>query len=372
MRTIGSARARSAAALLLGFAAAAACASQPSFADDPPISLLDVRRPQKGVSYACWDPGLYSRPESAESLERLASTRAEWIALIVTVYQDDPSSTAIAPNEHTPTDADLARAIRDAHALGLKVMLKPHVDLARDPGHWRGDIGTAFADEASWTAWFDSYRAAVNHYADLAASSGAEQFCAGCELQGTSHREADWRRTVAAVRARFSGPVLYAANHDGEEFRLTWWNAVDAIGVDAYYPLARGNAPTVDELTKAWEPIVARLEALSWRWSRPVVLTEIGYRSVDGACRQPWEWQTRGRVDTREQVDGYQAALSTFLGRPWFAGIYWWSWSPDPREGGPKDDGFTPRGKPAESVLRFWFSAPRERRPGREVPRRTL
>jgi hypothetical protein len=36
--------------------------------------------------------------------------------------------------------------------------------------------------------------------------------------------------------------------------------------------------------------------------------------------------------------------------------MYWWQWSPDPNDGGPDDTGYTPHGKPAEQILRSWYS----------------
>ena len=38
-----------------------------------------------------------------------------------------------------------------------------------------------------------------------------------------------------------------------------------------------------------------------------------------------------------------------------WAGGYWWIWRSDPTEGGTSDSSFTPRGKPAETVLRRWY-----------------
>ena len=34
------------------------------------------------------------------------------------------------------------------------------------------------------------------------------------------------------------------------------------------------------------------------------------------------------------------------------AGVYWWKWSSSDLGGGPGDAGYTPRGKPAEAVMR--------------------
>lgn len=94
---------------------------------------------QQGISYATWWAGNFSTPDADLSLARLADTGANWVSIVVTQYQDNVNSTAIAPTDGSPTDADVIHAIAEAHDLGLKVMLKPHVDLWNDPAHWRRD-----------------------------------------------------------------------------------------------------------------------------------------------------------------------------------------------------------------------------------------
>lgn len=313
---------------------------------------------QKGMSYAAWWQGEYQQPWTDDTMQALAATGSNWIAIIVTCYQETHTSVSITCDlPRTPTDADLTHAISQAHTLGLNVMLKPHLDLNNDPAHWRGQIGTGFTTEAEWAAWFDSYQAFVTHYAALAETEGVEQFSVGTELVGTSKREAEWRAVAAAVRNQFSGSLVYASNHGGEETSVTWWDAVDYIGVDAYYPLTAKNDPTLAELEAAWERPIAALEKLHDRYKKQIILTEIGYRSVDGANRQPWEWATPGEVDLQEQADSYRAALGSLWGRPWLAGIYWWNWDTNPEQGGPHDTGFTPHGKPAEEVLKAYYQS---------------
>jgi hypothetical protein len=335
----------------------------------PQVILTAAPEKQNGMSYACWWQGLYSLPDSDISLAHLAETGADWISLIVTCYQDNLGSTQISADESTPTDEDLIHVLNQAHALGLKVMLKPHLDLLNDPSHWRGEIGQAFSAESEWSEWFASYRAFIEHYADLAAAHGADQFCVGCELEGTTHREDDWRVVVAGVRSRYAGPLIYAANHSGEEVGLTWWDAVDILGVDAYYPLSTKTDPTVEELRAAWRPHVASLASLAAKWQKPLILTEIGYRSLDGAAMHPWDWQIQGKVDLQEQADCYQAALESLYNETWFAGIYWWAWSPDPMEGGAADSGYSPHDKPAEEILRMWFGGQTPHPPPRSLER---
>ena len=83
---------------------------------------------QKGMSYAAWWQGQYSTPSADQSLPNLTTTGAEWLALIVTGYQETITSKVITYTlPRTPTDTDLAHAITQAHSLGMKVMLKPHL-----------------------------------------------------------------------------------------------------------------------------------------------------------------------------------------------------------------------------------------------------
>ncbi len=317
---------------------------------------------QKGISYATWWSGQYVNPDADLALANLHDTGANWISLIVTQYQDNISSTVIYSTIATPTDIDLIHVITQAHSLGLNVMLKPHVDLANDPTHWRGQIGQDFT-ETEWNAWFITYQDFINHYAQLAQTNGVEQFCVGTELSATQSKASDWRAAITDVRSYFNGSLTYAANH-GDETNITWWDAVDYIGVDAYYPLTGKSDPTVEELKTAWQPFVSTLEAVAFTWNKSIIFTEIGYRSQDGTNQHPWDWQIGGKVDLQEQADTYKAAFESVFNQSWFAGIYWWAWETDPFQGGPCEDGYTPYDKPAEDVLRAWYGAvPRASQP---------
>ena len=233
-------------------------------------------------------------------------------------------------------------------------MLRPCVALSNDSAHGIGQIGQAFVSESKWKEWFASYRGFIEYYAGLATAQGVEQFCVGAELRETTHRDADWREVVAGVRSLYAGPLTYASNHS-DVLGVTWWDALDLIGVEAYYRLSATPNPKIRDLKATWTPIANRLDSLSARWRKPILFTEIGYRSINGTAMSPAESKVEARIDLQEQADCYQAAFETFYWRPWFAGIYWWSWSPNPEEGGPEDSGYSPHDKPAEEVLRKWF-----------------
>lgn len=306
---------------------------------------------QKGMTFASWSASELLSADSDLALEQVRDTGANWISLIVTQYQDSIHSTKIAPSEKTPTDEALAHAVESAHALGLKVMLKPHVDLSNDPTHWRADIGTHFTS-ADWNEWFESYREMILHYASFAEEHGVDQFSVGTELIHSTRYANKWRAIVAAVRERFSGMLTYSANHSGEELRINWWDALDYIGIDAYYPLSLRNNPTLTEMEVAWQQVLIALRGLYRAWGKPILFTELGYLSQDGTTTRPYAYGYKAPLDLQEQADAYQAFFNQVFWQPWFAGVYWWAWEPKPYTSGKCDAGFTPYEKPAENVIR--------------------
>ncbi len=304
---------------------------------------------QKGMSYAGWWNNSYLTKESDISLENLKNTGAKWVSLVVTWYQEDEHSTYISRDvDATPSDESIIHAVETIHSLGMKVMLKPHVDLYN--GEWRGEIW--FEEEGEWKAWFDSYKNFISHYAQLAEEHGIEQLCIGCELVETTHRK-EWFDIIDVVRERFSGPITYAANWDNYQ-NVPFWQALDFIGIDAYFPLTDKNDPSINELMDAWKKWKSDIEEIYNLTMKPVVFTEIGYRSIDGCNRDPWNWRRHGRIDLQEQADCYEAAFRTFYNESWFYGFYWWMWYPD-LEGGENDMGYTPYRKPAEIILKKYY-----------------
>lgn len=308
---------------------------------------------QEGIVYASWWHGEYASAESDQTLsEAIKATGANWISVVVTCYQENISSTRIQckPESKTPTDADLAHVIGDAHRLGFRVMLKPHIDLDGDSTHWRGEIGSG-SDEAAWAEWFGSYRDFITHYARVAEENGADYFVVGTELVNTTPRSEDWRKIVKAVRQIYHGPLTYAAHFIYGE-TIAWWDALDAIGIDAYYSLSSTDVPSPAQMRSAWQPVVIRLGALSKKWDRPVILTEIGYESLNGTSRTPWQASSR-EADYREQADCYQAAFEAFSGREWLHGMFWWVWTVKTASVSALNHDFSAHNKPAGHVLKL-------------------
>ena len=312
----------------------------------------------KGITHVSWWHGEYSTSTAAASEADIATTGSNWAGLLLTQYMASRTSATIAPTDQTPTDTDLVTAIAQLHNSGLKVMLKPHVDVS--DGSWRGQIAPA-----SVPVWFQNFTTFITHYAQLAQTNGVEMLCIGTEyvtMSGSANKVA-WESVIAAVRAVYSGKIVYAANatYAADEFTsVSFWDSVDVIGLDAYFPLTNHADPTVSELVAAWsanrngENIVQSVVNFAAAHpGKPVVFTEIGYRSVAGANISPWDYSTGSAVDNTEQQNCYEAMYRVWSQHPEVKGNFWWDWPVSPP--GPGDTDYNPRNKPAETTMQNWL-----------------
>jgi hypothetical protein len=240
------------------------------------------------------------------------------------------------------------KVIALVHERGLKVMLKPHVDLP-------GTVSRIHIRPRSHATWFTAYTAFITHYANLAARTGVEQFAVGTELAGVSGNRDKWLGVIRAVRACYPGPLVYAANYD-EYPQVAFWDAVDLIGVDAYWPLSTRPTQDVRALKRTWRPIREKLAAFAAERGRRILFTEAGYVSQRGSTNAPYSWTISTTRDQAEQAAGYEALLETFHNQSWWAGVFWWVWDVTPRSS--RDDAldYTPQGKAAEKVVRRWWT----------------
>jgi hypothetical protein len=308
---------------------------------------------------------LYTPPGADQNLKNLALTGANWIAISLRWGQETISSTKISRSENaTATDAELRHVIDLAHSLGIRVLLMPMLHLSNDPTHGHIYIASTFNSETQWQEWFTSYREFINYYATFSQEAEVDMLFIGNELGATTHREADWRRVIQEVRQRYRGPITYDSLCGGFPFpmgeyvRIKWWDAVDYIGVGGYFPLTDKNDPTVEELKAAWtdKGYLAELEALSREFNKPVIISEIGYPSIDGVNKIPASSPFNATQDIQEQADCYQAVFEVFWGKPWLKGMFWFYWPANP-EPGPADTSYTPYGKPAEEIIKKYYLA---------------
>jgi hypothetical protein len=325
------------------------------FAIGASICEAAPERLRRGVSL-----GLFSEDAGwsyAPMLDEIAKLGATDVQLVVPLYQEDVAATRVGYHpRYSPPLETVRRTVREARARGLQVMLFPIVRLVttHGPNEWRGTL-----KPADPSAWFASYGDRLEELARLAAREHVAALAVGSELSTLDGDRAAWAVLVARVRAKYHGALVYSANWDHFE-AVGLWSLVDHIGVCAYFPLVplRGlPLPAVETVRDHWRLHQAKLAALSAREHRPILLTELGYRSQPDALAEPWDEGAQLPVDARAleaQRIGYAAFASAFSPPPaWLAGYYVWNWY---GWGGTSSRGYTPRGKPAaaavESLLR--------------------
>lgn len=346
--------------------------------------LTGERRPGAGPLPAafgrgvCWWYEGLDDDGGAASFAGLRGLGVDWIS----IHTWDPLQRAaddprlIEPRRlHGPRD--LPGVVAAARAAGMKALFKPHLEMGHPPlspeqrrvlrgpdgqerrallsrlqaeraaQGWHGQI--AMKSEADWRTWFAGYGDYLLEHARSAAAAGCAAFCVGREVDRTVlAREADWRALIGRVRAVFPGALTYSAHHESFD-RLGFWDALDAVGVAAYAPLAKGPAPDDAELRGGAEAGLARLAAFSRRVFRPVWLTEAGFPALATAAARPWD-EPRGAADPWLQARCWQALLEAVARRPEIGGLFAWLWegvSQPPF----RDASFTVKDKPAECAL---------------------
>jgi hypothetical protein len=232
----------------------------------------------RGLNVACWWRGCMTGPAAADTLSRARELGASHVALVSTWYVPNGWGGAPAPHpQRSPALDEVEALASSARAQGLEVMLKPHVN--RLDGGSRTTISPADLD-----AWWSAYERYVLQVAELGQRVDAHVLAVGTELGGLSGDGERWRALIAAVREHYFGVVTYAANWDEVE-GVTFFDALDWVGVDGYYPLAPAGATTVLELVQGWQSHLLRLRRLDVLRSRPLVLTEIGAPAEDAAAQ---------------------------------------------------------------------------------------
>jgi hypothetical protein len=235
-------------------------------------------------------------------------------------------------------------------------------------------------------AWFDSYTDYAVHFAALAQKLNMPFFIMGTgyyHMTGDSdqtakgtpgpgdtaacqgRRDCEWRHVIAAIRNQsfehysdgkavigggFTGKVIYAAGSridagsatpEWDPSRLTWWDAIDIIGIEAYFPLTNEPDPSIPKLGNAWKGtgdtitkgnqgnVVQKLWDLNRKTQRNILFTGAGYESIPQSNQRPGSWSSNDVSDFTtsdgqlEQSYDMQALYGTFSVYPWWLGVVW-------------------------------------------------
>jgi hypothetical protein len=315
---------------------------------------------QKGVSFYPHSSGDFDTNGFRANVDHFKSLGMDTVTLVVQIYQSNQWSTDIQPGGNTPTDASLVSAIQYAHSKGLKVMLKMHLDLYN--GYWRANI-----NPSDRNTWYGNYLAQLQHYGQIAQANNAEFYCLGTELidMASSVQNSDntgrWQYMISQVRQIYHGQLTYDANwgsdtNAGEARYIQFWPQLDFIGVSAYYPLSGDGSVAQNENSWAgWEN--NELLSLHNTFNKPIVFTEVGYRSVTNAYQAPFNSWSGGSYDPQGQVNDYQALFDFWNNRPYMQGIDVWYEDNNQYGGGSGNTDYLVLNKPVEQTLSSWWAS---------------
>ncbi|MBQ4914743.1 hypothetical protein J8L85_09875 [Maribacter sp. MMG018] len=318
--------------------------------------LYEKDKKQRGISVFGWSN------DNSKAIDDLVKNNVEWVAVIPFIDQKDENSDHVrAPNNlgiYSRRDSNMIRAINDLHAKNLRVHLKPHLWLRNG---WRSNI--SLSNKTEWDTWFNSYRVHMLRYAKMAQDTKAELFCIGTELKTSIKNQPEkWELLIKEIRDIYDGKLTYAANWHDEYEHITFWDQLDYIGIQAYFPLTKEENPSLETIEKGWDKHLKALENVHKKYGKPILFTEVGYKSTLDATIKPWEWSSylsklsEKKSDMTQQL-AYEAMFKKNWNKPWFAGIYIWQWhTRTTRESAETDLDFSPRFKPAENVIAKWFA----------------
>lgn len=298
------------AALILAIAAPAHAAERPFF---------------RGMTVSCHSWGeSWETPQMETTIRDLKSMGANSIAIHPYAKIKKDGSLEWQPKN----DPDyLAKPFAWAGENGMQVMLVPHIAPWGTPWFWRGEI--EFENVADWNRFFHDYEQWIVEMATLAERHGAALFCIGLEYGKTQKFDTRWRKIIASIRKVYSGKITYGANWD-ELNNVPFWDALDYIGVLAYFPLTKQPNPSPEALEKGWQQWLDQLDELSAKVGKPVLFTEVGYHEYSKAAAEPWTYQKTGGEHAREiQARCIETALELETRWPNLAGMFWWKWYPE-------------------------------------------
>lgn len=301
-----------------------------------------------------------------QMLGQIADLGADTVLISNAGYQENASSESFQIDPKvTPSPEQWRQIFKIAHDNGLRVILMPIILLSNPRGtEWRGVIEPP---GGAWDSWFEQYRKFIRHFAELAEDNKVEVMTVGSELVTAEKYTDQWRKVIKEVRKVYHGKLSYSANWDHYKV-VEFWDDLDLVGMTSYYKLSNEPNPTMETLLEAWKPIKRGLLRWQEEIGKPLVFTEVGWCSQEGASIEPWNYYYKQKATPQgleEQRRCYRAFMDTWKDTPEVGGVIWWEWMNTP--GGPEDYNYIPKGKPAELELRKWFAEARRQKAPRHA-----
>lgn len=248
---------------------------------------------------------------------------------------------------------NMKKVISNAHANGMSVMLKPHI-YVENVG-WAGSLNF---NTKNWKIWENNFSKRMLDFANFAEENKVAVLCIGVELKTAAARNPlFFEKLIKKVRLIYKGKLTYAANWDNYK-NIDFWDKLDFIGIDGYFPISLKKSPTITEIERGWNRVIPKLENYSKVIGKKIIFTEFGYRSCDSSLGRQWEIEQNKSVHTNfeNQNKGYEVFFNKIYSKDFVAGGFLWKWfgnEEDLKEF--STNNYTPQNKPVESVIKKWY-----------------
>lgn len=309
-----------------------------------PEGTLDIR----GITYAA--PPFETEQEIFTEIS--TRTGANYIALIPYAFHDDKNLYFDTGGQwRGETVEGVEECTMSAQAENLKIMIKPHI--WRRGGNFTGDL--VFEKEQDWRQLEAEYTSYIIKFARLADQYNVEIFSLGNELKAfVANRPDYWPELIDTVRTVYKGNITYSANWDNYH-NVGFWEQLDYVGINAYFPLCEMKTPSLDCLSKGWEDVIEEVESLSSKIGKPVIFTEFGYRNIDYTATKPWESYSEANKNDLAQANALTSVIMEMKNSPAIIGGFLWKWELPFRDEYRQRNDFTIQDKMAEEEVKKWY-----------------
>lgn len=261
-----------------------------------------------------------------DSLQSVKNTGAEWVSVVPYAFCNAQTAEIFydRPRQWWGEKPEgIKETILMAKSLGMKVMLKPHLWVGGQG--WAGDL--EFKSDSLWHVFEQQYAQYINTYSKIADSLDVEIFCIGTEIRKSTETRNDfWNHLISNTRQHYKGKITYAANWD-EYNQIKFWNELDYIGIDAYFPLSDEKSPTKDELINTWELPMKEMKNISDKFNKQILFTEYGYESIDYNTMGHWKLSKDTlNVNFENQKIAFEALYESLNSTKWWQGGFIWKW----------------------------------------------
>jgi hypothetical protein len=286
-----------------------------------------------------------SDPYAKQALENLVSTGANWISLPVTFFQDfkNSSQASKAPhpfilesgiNECSP-EKDYVQLIKEAKALGLKVMLQFHVQENKPFWPDSREIGDYWGFYNPYV-WFPRYYELIESYVNATKDSGVDMISLGHNFMALSYHENHWKELAQKIKNITDIPLTYSAAFGDEERKSGFWDQLDYVSV---FPKLKSK--TTEAMEVELKEFSRALSYMNKLWKKPVIVTRVA------ACSHPSQEISQSAL--------FRAVHDSIKDLDFVKGVFFGDWAADIMYHDPNDPSYNIQNKASQKVVTELF-----------------